>query len=326
MAPTRAAQALDDAPSDEAASEARRAEAKSKYQAGVEAYEKRRYKDAVDLFLAADRLAPSAPLSFNIGRAYERLGDDSSALRWYRDYLRRSSGAQNADAVRELVGKLAESLAKKGVQQVSVFSTPAGATVSVDEQPMGVTPWTGDLPPGKHHVLLSLRGYADTERDFELTANEPLDLNLRLDVAKAPEPSASSAPPGAAPIAPTTVPGVTTAPAPAHQEPSRGLGVWPWVTLGVGAAALGGAFTFEMLRRSAEDDAKNDDTQLGFQSAVDSMESRKTTARVLLGVGSAIVITGGVLVFIDASSRSNRTQVGFSCLPGACGFSAKGRF
>jgi tetratricopeptide (TPR) repeat protein len=178
-----------DAPSDEATVEQRREEAKSKYQAGVDAYERKRYKDAVDLFLAADRLAPSAPLSFNIARAYERLGDDSSALRWYRDYLRRNSAAQNADSVRELVAKLALALAKKGVQQVTVLSTPLGATVSVDDQPVGVTPWTGDLSPGKHHVLLTLRGYSDVEREPELSANEPLDLALRLE-----QPSATPAP------------------------------------------------------------------------------------------------------------------------------------
>jgi len=66
-----------DAPSEEAAMEQRRAEAKSKYQEGAAAYSAGRFKDAVDLFLSADRLAPSAPLSFNIARAYEKLADDA---------------------------------------------------------------------------------------------------------------------------------------------------------------------------------------------------------------------------------------------------------
>ncbi|HET9934010.1 MAG TPA: PEGA domain-containing protein, partial [Polyangiaceae bacterium] len=172
-----------DPPSDEALSEARRNEAKAKYQAGVEAYDKHRYKDAVDLFLEADKAAPSAALSFNIGRAYERLGDDTSALRWYRDYLRRSVNAPNAAAVRETVEKLAVALSKKGLQQVTVLSSPAGATVTVDEQAVGVTPWTGELSPGKHQVLLTLRGYSDGAQEFELRPTEPLDLSLRLEAA-----------------------------------------------------------------------------------------------------------------------------------------------
>lgn len=321
----RPSSAADDAPSDEAASEAHRTEAKAKYQSGVEAYEKRRYKDAVDLFLEADRLAPSAPLSFNIGRAYERLGDDTSALRWYRDYLRRSAGAPNAESVRELVAKLAAELASKGVQQVTVLSTPPGATVSVDDQPVGVTPWTGELAPGKHHVLLTARGYADTEREFELNATVPLDLALRLEAAA---PSANSA------VAPATAPAASqlppqpsqSAPTPSSPAVARGLGVWPWVTLGVGAAALGGSLTFELLRRSSENDAKHESTQIGFKSAVDEMNGRQTIARVLLGVGGAAVVTGAVLVYMDRSGRARAPQVGFLCVPGACGLSAGGRF
>lgn len=313
-----------DAPSDEAAVEQRREEAKAKYQAGVDAYERKRFKDAVDLFLAADRLAPSAPLSFNIARAYEKLGDDSSALRWYRDYLRRDSTAQNADAVRELVAKLAQALVKKGVQQLTVLSAPAGATVSVDDQPVGVTPWTGDLVPGKHRLLLSYRGYTDAARELELAAAEPLDVSLRLEQQAAP---------AAAPVLPVTTPQapppVTPAPASnATSTPASGksLGIWPWVTLGAGAATLGGALAFELMRRSAEDEAENEPTQLGFQSAFDKEESRKTTARVLLGVGGAVVIAGGVMLLVDSGSHQPSPRLGFACLPGSCALSAEGRF
>ena len=75
--------------------EQRRSLAKSKYQQGAEAYAAGHFKDAVDLFLAADQLANSATLSFNIARAYEKLHDDAGALRWYRDYLRRSPNANH---------------------------------------------------------------------------------------------------------------------------------------------------------------------------------------------------------------------------------------
>src|SRR5262249_17313099 len=112
-----------DAPSDEAQTEERRGAAKVKFQEGAQAYEQGRYKDAVDAFLAADKLSPSASLSFNVACAYQKLGDGSSALRWYRDYLRRNPNAQNADSVRPIVTALAEELAKKGMQQINVLST-----------------------------------------------------------------------------------------------------------------------------------------------------------------------------------------------------------
>jgi tetratricopeptide (TPR) repeat protein len=310
------------APSDEAATEQRLAEARSKYEAGVQAYERGRYKDAVDWFLAADRLAPSAPLSFNVARAYERLGDDSSALRWYRDYLRRDSNAPNAPSVRKLVAELAAALAKKGVQQVTVLSVPAGATVAVDGQPSGVTPCTFDLPPGKHHLFLSYRGYADHAREIELGASEPVDVSIALERAAGTDRAA----PSPAPVAAAPAPATPAAPAPGTKAPGRQLGIWPWVTAGAGAAALGGALTFELLRRSAEEDAESEPTQLGFQSAIDTMESRKNTARVLLGVGGALVATGVVLWLIDSSGESPVGSVALSCSPERCGLHAKGAF
>src|SRR3954465_4383762 len=140
---------------DPASEEAKRAEAKSRYEEGVEAYKKNRFKDAIDLFLEADHLAPSAPLSFNIARSYEKIGDDAGALRWYRDYLRRDPNAKNGAYVRTLAKALQMSLAKKGVQQVTVLSGPAGATVSIDGRPLGVTPFTGEFAPGQHRIDVS---------------------------------------------------------------------------------------------------------------------------------------------------------------------------
>lgn len=307
--------AAEAAPSHEASIEERRAAARKKYEAGVEAYEHGRYKDAVDAFLAADRLAPSAPLSFNVARAYERLGDGSSALRWYRDYLRRAPNAPNAEEVRAIVRDLAAALAKKGVQQITILSTPAGATVTIDGQPSGVTPWTADLPPGKHHVLLTYRGYADQEQTIELGASEPLDVTVHL------EPAQEAAPPSpqpAAPLPPRTVPDTRDRPV--------DFGIWPWVTIGAGAAALTGAVTFELLRRSAESDAEKEETQLGYQAALDTMESRKTTARVLAGVGGALAIAGVTLLIIDGTGRSDGPSVGVGCIPGECAVSAGGWF
>lgn len=306
--------AAQEGPSQEAAVEQRRSQAREKYEAGAEAYARGRYKDAVDWFLEADRLAPSAPLSFNVARAYERLGDASSALRWYRDYLRRSPAAPNAQAVRGTIRALAAAVARRGLQQVTILSTPAGATVTVDGQPSGVTPWTGDLVPGKHHVLLTYRGRADQERTVELGPNEPLDLSVEL------PPAVTVVPPAATPQ--------STAPQPPATPVERraGLGVWPWITLGAGGASLGAALAFEVLRRSAEDDAENSPVQVEFQSAVDSMESRKTTARVLAGVGGALVVAGAVLLAVDIAGRQSATRIGLVCVPAACGVSAGGQF
>src|SRR5690349_21897305 len=112
--------------SSEAQVEARRSEAKRWFSRGVDHYRAARYPEAVSAFLEADKLVPSPALSFNIARAYEQLGETSSALRWYRDYLRRDPAARNAAEVKNRINVLATELSQRGVQQLTILSEPSG--------------------------------------------------------------------------------------------------------------------------------------------------------------------------------------------------------
>lgn len=316
IACARSASAFADTPSEEASMEQRRALAKAKYQEGAAAYSAGRFKDAVDLFLAADHLAPSAPLSFNIARAYEKLGDDGGTLRWYRDYLRRSPNAANAAEVEAQIVALAHALQKKGIQQLTILTSPAGATVTIDDQPLGVTPWTSELAPGQHHLLLSLRGYADVERDLTLLPDQPLEQTLRLE-----QRSENVSERGATPEPSRALP--------APEQPVKAgkkLGVVPWVTLGAGGAALGLALTFELLRRSTEHQAEQHPIQIEYQDYLHREQSRQTTARVFAGIGSALVAAGGLMLLFDTGGPARKTTASLSCVPGACGVAARGSF
>jgi len=253
----------------------RRSQAKAKYQQGVEAYRAERYADAVRSFLEADAISPSAALSYNIARAYEKLSDDAQTLRWYRNYLRLSPQAANRVEVEGYVKALSAALAKKGIQQLTVLSTPAGATVAIDGHPLGVTPLTVELPPGAHNALLSSRGFADAASDFTLPVATPLDFSVALKPA------------------PRAVASASDAPAPAS---ARRFGIVPWVTLGVAAACLGGAGILEISRRSAESSARSEPVQLRAESDANSMNGRRDAARVFFGVGSVLAVTGGVLL------------------------------
>jgi tetratricopeptide (TPR) repeat protein len=301
---------------------------KVRYERGVEAYAAGRFKDAIDLFLQADALAPSAALSFNIARAYEKIGDDAASLQWYRDFRRRAPDAQNGATVDERIKSLEASLAQKGVQQLTVISTPPGATVIIDDQPLGVTPFTGQLAPGTHRVVLSLKGYVETSKEVSLAADHAVDVSIEL----------PAAPAAAAPVT-AAAPSTTSSPAgspPVDEGAQAGprFGPWPWVGIGVGATALAGGLGFELARRKAEDDAKTDDTQVGYKEKLDSMESRQMTARVLSAIGGALVLTGGTLLVIDLTSRPRgkdngnepKGQVGAWCLPGSCAVSYGGTF
>ena len=65
-----------------------------------------------------------------------------------------------------------------GVQQVSVFSEPPGAMLSIDERPLGLTPLTLELNPGQHRTEQSTAFTRDATRAH---------LNLYVE----PEPAAN---------------------------------------------------------------------------------------------------------------------------------------
>lgn len=300
--------------------------ARQRYLAGAELYAQGRYSDAVDEFLAADRIAPSAALSYDIGRAYEKLGETSLALRWYRDYLYRAAEPADAPKVRRIIDSLEHELRDKGVQQVTVRSVPRGATVAMDGEPSGVTPLTNDLPPGRHRLTLTHEGYEGAERFFVLSPDVAQDIDVRLVRRTAPaaapaiagEPPPSRSTPSATAVAPSPPPETTAA-----SPTVRTLGI---VGMSVGGAALGGALAFEILRQDSVGDAKKDPTQIGYASKLHAANDQQTAARVLLGVGAGLGLTGGVLFFVGNSKRERPLDVGLRCDYTRCGAQASGSF
>ena len=283
--------------------EQRRSLAQAKYEEGVEAYRDAHYVDAVRLFLEADAISPSAALSYNIARAYEKLADDAQTLRWYRNYLRLNPQAKNRADVEQYILSLSQALAKRGLQQLTISTSPPGATVAIDGTPLGVSPLTVELRPGSHSTLLSRRGFSDFNGSFVLPQATAIDVSVALQAA----------------------PKRGQAKSEAQRTPDRRFGIAPYVTLGAAAACLGGAAFFEISRRSAQSAARTEQVQLDYERDIDAMNSRQTTARVLLGVGSALAVTGAaLLVFNTRLTAESRTTAAF--VPGGATLSWEQRF
>jgi tetratricopeptide (TPR) repeat protein len=306
-----------------AADEPNVAAAKKTFAAGAQAYREARYKEAIELFLSANRLDPHPELIFNVGQAYEKLGDVPNALRSYRDYLRLSPGATDRVTVEASIKNLEARLREKGVQQITIFSTPAGATLELDRKSVGQTPWTGEIAPGRHVVILKATGFADTAKEFVLIGDRAMDLDIAL----------SNAPIGAGatalPAAPSRAPAPAARPAPDAPKPG-GMPVKPWTftALGVGVAGLGAAIGLEVARKGAENGARADRTQVGYAEKYSTMVGYQTAARVLVGVGAAFTAIGGVLLFVDlrANARDPDRKAAVGCFGPGCGVFAAGSF
>lgn len=286
-----------DAASDEQALE----EARQVYEQGVAAYEAREYERAIQLFKEADRLKPNAAFSFNIGIAYQDMGDSAMALRHYRDYLRLAPEASDRADVVSRVRKLEAQLQRQGVQQVTVLTTPGIAPISIDGRPVGLSPWTGELPPGNHEVLVKREGYEVVQRAFDLPPNRAIDVSVTL-VERESAPALADAPPKASPDRP-----------PAWYEDVRPV---TWGVLGVGVGALGVALVSELSRDAARDELRTEGLSTQERDELQEMaSSRRVRADSFLLLGLGMCATGGVLIYADMVEADSHRRA----LYGGCG-------
>jgi len=247
-----------------------KARARLLFEKGVTAYREGRFYDAVDIFLETNRLYPDPKLSFNVGKAFEGLGNQPGALRYYREYLRRLPDAPDAQDVESHVHQLEQALSQKGLQQLTVLSTPDGATVKLDGQAVGVTPWTGESFAGKHRIVLEAAGYQRNESVIEIDPHRARDFNIELN--KEPTPRDPNADAKTAPV---------------QIEPK--ISTFTLVTLATGVSLLGGALIAQVA---------NSNNSTGISR----------TAAFFAGGGAGVTVVGGLMLYFDLSpSKSGQS-------------------
>lgn len=127
------------------------AEARGHYQRGTNLFSAGDYKGAIAEYAAADKLAPSALLEFNIALCYDRLGDRAEALRRYRMYLREMPSAQNRASVegkvRRLEGEIREEQeAERGKREAAAAAAAAAKPVPAPTPTPTPTPVPASVP------------------------------------------------------------------------------------------------------------------------------------------------------------------------------------
>lgn len=283
-----------------------RDQASAHFQRGIRLYRQGQFAEAFAAFLMAKELYPSPAFSYNLGRCAEHMKNTANALRYYREYLRESSTAEDSGDVSERIRTLEETLALRGVQQVTVLSEPTGATLYVESEPVGVTPWTAELKPGSYALRVVLSGYEDESEEFELGAERAVDVVVRLRRAEPPPPPPPR--PVAQPQpAPKPQPSGRLAQVDVTHKRSARFRPWTWGVLAGSAVALGSAGIYELFRRNSEAEVPRHDTQLARLDQYNEMKSYQSTARVLVGVGSALALVGGGLLLWDLSFAPQAT-------------------
>lgn len=244
----------------EDADPAAKARGRALYEQGAQAYAEGRYLKAAESFLDAHGVYPTPQLLFNVGKAYDRAGSTAAALGYYRGYLRHQPDAPDHAEVSARISELEAALAERGVQQISILSEPALATVLLDGRAVGVTPWTGETWPGKHRVTIELEGRKPAQTLIDVLPHRADDFRFTLEAL----PRETVAPRSA----PRSTPSSASAPS-----------ALTWVVLGAGTAALGTALFVEMANQNAGGISR--------------------TAAFFGGAGLSACAVGGVLLYVD---------------------------
>lgn len=269
------------AAADDPASEARAA-----YRRGADLYRAGRYREAIAAFEEADRLKPSPALQFNVGQAWEKLGDPAAALAAFARYLRLDPAAPNREVVEKTVRTLEGRLAATGRQMLHVTVDAPGATVSVDGAAPSPAPLDAPFAPGPHALRAQAPGRKDADRQVELPADRSLAIEFLLEPAPPPALAATPPPP----------PLEATRPEDAPRPAERKSWLGPIIAGSVGVVAAGVGIAFGLSARNAQDQllaGGNDRSQA--DALQDKARSNATTANVLYGVAGAAALTGGVL-------------------------------
>ncbi len=187
-----------------AESERDRAEAKTYFDAGAQAYERGQFEAALLAFERSQALAPRPGTLFSMAQTERRqfvIDRDKRRLvhaaALYREYLtlvpeggRRSEAA---DALVELEPMLVgadEGLAQSDPtairpSRLMVTSGTPGAQVSVDDGEPQPAPFIGILPEGEHQITVSAEGHVNANRTVSLQRGAILAIDLSLDLSPA---------------------------------------------------------------------------------------------------------------------------------------------
>jgi len=154
-------------------------EAELQYLLGTELYKQRKFQEALQHFIASNRLVPNANVVFNIALTYGLLNRPADAFNWYETFLR----FPNVDEAAQTRARTELAALAPRVAVIAVTTSPPGAELFVDRVDLGsvgVSPRKLAVAPGPHKVIARLMGHHDAEAEVvaSLGATAAVELGL----------------------------------------------------------------------------------------------------------------------------------------------------
>jgi hypothetical protein len=267
-------------------------EAAKHFQRGVALYNEADYRGALVEFKRAGSLAPTAAAFYNIGETQYQLQDYAGALGSFERYL---AEAGPGDSHRAEVENNIQALRSR-IGFVAVTTAPAGAEITIDDQPVGKTPLDKPIRVtiGQRKVIATLPGRPAVVRYIDVAAEDNVSVNLQLGSTGPAEPAATAQP---------AVTGSDTS-RPSRAGSGSAMRIFGWVATGALAA---GAATFGVLAIKQTSDLKTERESFPTTaSTLNHTANLATTYSIVAdALGAGALIVGGITLYSTLSASSS---------------------
>lgn len=299
-------------PAPEAARTAAREQAQALLARGNEQARQGNYLEALELFRQAHAAFPSPKIHFNLAETCHELGRVLDALHHYEAFVRdvdRHEMPEQWARARERINKLHGETATLQLQ-----ANVVGAVVNVDGKAIGETPLTQAvrLLPGPHTIVVHKPGYERQVIEVTLVAGAAASPRVRLlteDEAAASR-RAYQRLEAQRRVAQERLQREQDDARRKRERTRRALSLSGWITLGTGAAlaVLGGSFGLVSRQESAKvENAAAGTPWPDLQPHFDRAAQFRTAAWTAAGMGAALALTGGTLLYLSHRSRERAT-------------------
>jgi tetratricopeptide (TPR) repeat protein len=275
----------------------------------VELYGEGNLDAALVEFERAYELVPNPRVLFNLAQVQAERHQYAAAIGLYERYLEQAGESVSAERRSELQEELAR--LQKRVGRLWVESDVGGAKLFLDDELAATLPLSRELPldPGVARLRLEAPDGRTASRVLKVASGDKLRIHILL-----------SAPGDGSELATGAL-----APAPREVADYRPL----WASLGATALLTGGAITFGVLARNADDEL---DAQLArFPSSPSAIEDQRRQLKTFAGLtdGLALAALAGAglsIYFAVAPPRRERRVSSLAWTARPDGIVLRGRF
>jgi tetratricopeptide (TPR) repeat protein len=153
-------------------------DAQGEFDRGMTAFNAGRYEAAVDAFNSAYRIKQTALVLYQLGLAYNGMGQPSKALESFESFVRYGDPQKEAAQLSAAKSEIAR--IKSSVGRFAVKVSPTSAVIQIDGHAAAITNNEIWMLPGRHTIEIRADGYESYSQTLDVQSGRySLEINLR---------------------------------------------------------------------------------------------------------------------------------------------------